>query len=118
MDMSVPRRETTTRTGTPLPGLTLPFSLITLPGASKQWPANHALALALNAVLNLVLLFGRYYEQNSFNTQPYGECVERYGNNQNGRVRHFSKHNNPESCAENGGEWVNFYNFIEKDESE
>jgi len=54
-----------------------------------------------------------YYAENSFNTNPKGECVQNYPNSN--RKRHFSRYNNPAECAENDGEWVDFYNFIEKD---
>lgn len=67
--------------------------------------------------INITLIFYncRYYAENSFNTNPKGECVQNYPNVN--RKRHFSRYNNPAECAENDGEWVDFYNFIEKDAS-
>jgi len=33
--------------------------------------------------------------------------------------RHASPHNNPEDClAEAGNQWIDFYNYIDKDASE
>lgn len=58
-----------------------------------------------------------YYKENSFNSRAYGECVEFYpGTNIR---RHASPHNNPEDClAEAGNQWIDFYNYIDKDASE
>ena len=51
-----------------------------------------------------------YYEENSFNRKPYGECVEKYSNN---RRKYFSQFNNPADCEENEGTWTEYYSFLE-----
>ncbi|CAH1783890.1 unnamed protein product [Owenia fusiformis] len=52
-----------------------------------------------------------YYTNNSFNTRPYGECIETYGN---GQAKHWSQYNNPADCADNGGEWTEFSSYLDK----
>lgn len=59
--------------------------------------------------------FNRYYEDNSFNTKPYGECVQNYAGTN--RRTHYSKYNNPAACIDGGGQWVDFYSYIDKDSS-
>lgn len=46
-----------------------------------------------------------HYTSKSFNNQPYGECIE---------SKKWSQYNNKAACEENGGNWVNFYNYLEK----
>ncbi|KAK3607198.1 hypothetical protein CHS0354_008882 [Potamilus streckersoni] len=53
-----------------------------------------------------------YHQSNSFNTQPYHECVEMY--NPGGKRKHWSRWNNQKDCTNNGGKWVQFSNYLEK----
>lgn len=53
-----------------------------------------------------------YYRNESFNVKSKWECVEKWtGSNER---KHFSKHNNEAACTSNGGEWLEFHNFLEK----
>ncbi|XP_067928510.1 protein DD3-3-like [Watersipora subatra] len=56
-----------------------------------------------------------YYKSNSFNVRSYGRCVEQYSGTN--RVKHASKYNNPSACEQEGHNWVEFYNYLEKDTS-
>jgi len=51
-----------------------------------------------------------YYKKNSFNRKPYGLCVHEYPN---GSRKPFSPHNNPEACATHGGQWLEYYSYLE-----
>ncbi|CAK8683460.1 unnamed protein product [Clavelina lepadiformis] len=51
-----------------------------------------------------------YYTENSFNSKPYGECVEEFND---GKRKHWSTANNPEACADKGGQWVEYHNYLE-----
>lgn len=53
-----------------------------------------------------------YYKSKSFNTQMYHECVEFY--TPGGARRPYSKWNNQAQCTQNGGQWIQFSNFLEK----
>jgi hypothetical protein len=51
------------------------------------------------------------YKEKSFNSQPYGRCVEKFQNSNN--PKHWSTANNPAACAEKGGEWQDFESYLE-----
>lgn len=53
----------------------------------------------------------RYYEAGSFNVRPYDECVEKYDD---GTRKFGSRWNNQQECEANGGQWIAFYNYLEK----
>jgi len=52
-----------------------------------------------------------YYQSESFNVKPKHECVEKWSS---GNAKHYSRHNNEKDCKANGGEWLEFHNFLEK----
>lgn len=54
-----------------------------------------------------------YYQTESFNVQSKYECVEYFDNNGN-NPRAYSRWNNEADCTENGGDWTEFHNFLEK----
>lgn len=58
------------------------------------------------------MLYFSYYKSKSFNTQMYHECVEFY--TPGGARRPYSKWNNQAQCTQNGGQWIQFSNFLEK----
>ena len=58
----------------------------------------------------ILFFFYSYYTENSFNSKPYGECVEEFND---GRRKHWSTANNPEACADKGGQWVEYHNYLE-----
>lgn len=53
-----------------------------------------------------------YYQANSFNIHKYHECVEFY--TPGGPRKPYSKWNNEVECKANGGQWVEFSNYLEK----
>ena len=40
------------------------------------------------------------------------ECMEKYRNSD--EYKHWSEHNNKEDCVNRGGEWLEFYNYLER----
>ncbi|PIK57203.1 hypothetical protein BSL78_05902 [Apostichopus japonicus] len=54
-----------------------------------------------------------YYQTESFNVQSKYECVE-YFDNAGNPPRAYSRWNNQADCEENDGDWMEFYNFLEK----
>lgn len=52
-----------------------------------------------------------YYQTESFNVKPKGECMEKYGG---GGYKHASKYNQNSTCVEGGGEWFEFSNYLEE----
>lgn len=55
-----------------------------------------------------------FYEEESFNVKPKHECVEKWeGEKPTDPLRHYSEHNNEESCKNGGGKWTEFHNYLE-----
>jgi hypothetical protein len=58
----------------------------------------------------------QFYKKNSSNRFPKGECIERYGRNDEDDeeriVKHASKWNNEDDCIKNEGEWIEFYDYL------
>uniref|UniRef100_H2Z107 Uncharacterized protein n=1 Tax=Ciona savignyi TaxID=51511 RepID=H2Z107_CIOSA len=52
----------------------------------------------------------KYYEDNTFNKRAYGECVEQLTG---GGRKHWSNVNNAAQCADKGGQWTDYYGFLE-----
>ena len=57
-------------------------------------------------------LCDKLYLQESFNVKPKGQCVEVY--NGTNVQKHWSRWNNADSCAKNGGTWTELWNYLEK----
>jgi hypothetical protein len=56
-------------------------------------------------------LCDQIYNKNSFNIQPYYECVQLYDDQTR---KHWSRYNNENDCKNNSGLWLQFYNYLEK----
>lgn len=52
-----------------------------------------------------------YYRNESFNQKSKYLCVEYYDNNVK---KHWSRWNTETECVKNGGQWTEFYNYLEK----
>ena len=53
------------------------------------------------------------YQTETSNRKAKGECIERMQNaDEEVIVKHASVHNNPKSCENSGGEWLDFFNFL------
>ena len=53
----------------------------------------------------------RYFRHESFNTRSKFQCLERY---LDGGWKHWSRWNNKKDCLDNGGQWTELFNFLEK----
>ncbi|XP_057297187.1 protein DD3-3-like [Hydractinia symbiolongicarpus] len=53
-----------------------------------------------------------YFQSESFNVKPKGECVENWPNTN--IPKHYSKYNNKADCENNKGVWKEFHSFLEK----
>lgn len=51
-----------------------------------------------------------FYQKHSFNVKSKWECVEKWSN---GKVKHYSEHNNEKDCIAGNGVWTEFHNFLE-----
>ena len=54
-----------------------------------------------------------YYNTESFNVKPKGECMQKYPA-QTRYYKHDSIYNNKFDCESHGGEWINYYNYLEE----
>lgn len=54
-----------------------------------------------------------YYQSESFNVHSRYECVEYFDNGET-QPRAYSRWNNEQDCTENGGDWTEFFNYLEK----
>ncbi|KAI0209873.1 Protein DD3-3 [Lamellibrachia satsuma] len=54
-----------------------------------------------------------HYQKNSFNVQPYHECVEFWDATRKMR-KHYSSWDNKSECKKHGGAWVQLFNYLEK----
>ncbi|XP_065067398.1 protein DD3-3-like isoform X2 [Rhopilema esculentum] len=52
-----------------------------------------------------------FYQSESFNVRPRHECIEK---DSTGQYMLSSKYNNQKECESKGGEWLDFYNFLER----
>jgi len=59
-----------------------------------------------------VTMCRNHYQKHSFNVRKKHECMEKYRNSD--EYKHWSEHNNKQDCVSRGGEWLEFYNYLER----